>query len=1127
MERKSASIFSNCPWETGSKSVLQPFGQQANQHTRQSIGPYNKATGNPKPTRSNAVTVYEETRDGQPKAYIPNFFYRAPFGYPRYKDLNYYRQLAASIYVDMCVTAIIDEVCSIQYEIVAEDRAGNEVPGKDADVERVQDFFENPNTNKESWEMIVRMMLPDLLELNSGVMVKIFNMFGEMVEICARDGMAFTKNPDPYGFYTTRADLILMKNILGEGEEQTQTMEYPAIQAEMTAEDAHEEGAYFQYGFNTGARPIPFGRREVVWFEKKVRTDNLYGRSSMEVLAKTVQTLIYAVESQLEYFNDNSIPPGVLGLEGMSSEDLTAFGQQWIQQQKVQDDLGNWKRANHKLPMVNKMPKFERLGFTNQELELIESQKWWSKLVWGAFGITATELGFCYSDDTQVLTDNGLKYYWEIKEDDKIATIINQKEIEYIKPDKIHTFDVKDRNFHFYKNNCVDVLVSDNHRMYYRTPKKEEYKCSPSNEIDVDTVKFLQGGLGWEGEYLDEINIPLVEYENNKDKGRYQQTTFNIDEWCEFLGYYLSEGSVLKKMRERKQFHVKIAQVKPEGIKIMKPLAEKMGFRREKVCWTLNNKSLALYLSRFGGSLEKHIPQEIKNLPKPQLRILLDALVSGDGSRREGEDSFNYSSSSKRLIEDVFEICLKLGYKASIYEREFDNPKWNKTYELNVNISQKEPRVVISTQRFNEKYTGTMWCPSVRNRPFITCRNGKVGIHYNTEDAKGSANQIVQTSVAKKRIIYPLLRLIEYHVNTEIIPEFGVEGVRYKYKIFDIDEETKKWGLYKLQTESDLKTINEVRNAEGLDDVEWGDKNVGERSPNQGTNINVGDPRQQDADKINRDSANNRDKMTGKPAKGDKPKDVKKASTSDSPNTLGPGEELSPSEKKLKKNITDLLKVNKKKVFELLEEQGKPEQLLQIKGIDDLPRIIKKIFEIFTFRKVVDEVIKVNFQFGWDTSEKQIDKNIPMNNNAVQFLQDHTFDNVKGMTEEIANNLKAELGRGIINGEGVTKLKARVTKVFNVGDNRAEIIAITEVGRAENQGKLLAMKGSGLDMKKQWLSAHDDRTSDICKHLDGQIVGLDEDFHYKDWSGQSPPSHPRCRSVLLFLEKEEDSISSE
>ncbi len=775
MERKSAQLFSNCPWEDGSKSVLQPLGKR-------SPGPYNKATQIQSPKKTNAVTVFEETRDGLPKAYMPNFFYRAPFGYPRYKDLNYYRQLASSIYVDMCVTAIIDEVCSVEWEIVAEDRAGNEVPGKEKDVERIQDFFYNPNTNKESWEMIVRMMLPDLLELNSGIMVKVFNMFGEMVEVCARDGMAFTKNPDPYGFYTSRADLILMKNVLGEGETQTQQMDYPAIQAEMDRVDAQKEGAYFQYGFNTGARPIPFGRREIVWFEKKVRTDNLYGRSSMEVLAKTVQTLIYAVESQLEYFNDNSIPPGVLGLEGMTSDDLKAFGQQWVQQQKVQDSLGNWKRANHKLPMVNKMPKFERLGFTNQELELIESQKWWSKLVWGAFGITATELGF-------------------------------------------------------------------------------------------------------------------------------------------------------------------------------------------------------------------------------------------------------------------------------------------------------------------------------------------------TEDAKGSANQIVQTSVAKKRIIYPLLRLIEYHVNTQIIPEFGVEGVRYKYKIFDIDEETKKWGLYKLQTESDLKTINEVRNAEGLDEVEWGDKNSGERSPQLGTNINLGDPRQQDADKINNDAQSTRDKMTG--PKGEKPKDIKKTTT-DSPTVLGSNEEMSPSEKKLKKKITDLLKSNKEKVFELLEDQSKPDNLLQIKSIDDLPVIIKKIFEIFTFKKVVDEVISFKFQFGWDKSEKQINKNIPMNNKAVDFLQDYTFNNIKDMTEEIANDLKQELSRGIINGEGITKLKARVTKVFNVGNNRAEMIARTESNRAENNGKLLAMKGSGMNMKKKWLSAHDERTSDLCKHLDGQTVGLDDNFHYGEWDGQSPPAHVSCRSTLIFIDNEED-----
>ena len=154
-----------------------------------------------------------------------------------------------------------------------------------------------------------------------------------------------------------------------------------------------------------------------------------------------------------------------------------------------------------------------------------------------------------------------------------------------------------------------------------------------------------------------------------------------------------------------------------------------------------------------------------------------------------------------------------------------------------------------------------------------------------------------------------------------------------------------------------------------------------------------------------------------------------KAQTTDQPTVLVSGEEME-SEKKLKKQITDLLKSNKEKIFELLDDQGKPEQLLQIKSIDDLPGIIKKIFSIFTFKKVVDEVISFKFNFGWEESEKQIDKNVPMNNKAVAFLQDHTFDNVKDMTEEIANDLKAELSRGIINGEGIAKLKKRVTKVL-------------------------------------------------------------------------------------------------
>ena len=249
-----------------------------------------------------------------------------------------------------------------------------------------------------------------------------------------------------------------------------------------------------------------------------------------------------------------------------------------------------------------------------------------------------------------------------------------------------------------------------------------------------------------------------------------------------------------------------------------------------------------------------------------------------------------------------------------------------------------------------------------------------------------------------------------------------------------------------------------------------------------------------------------------------------KAQTTDSPTTLAPGEELSPSEKKLKKNITDLLSINKEKVFELLDEQGKPEQLLQIKSIDDLPGLIKKIFSIFTFKKVVDDVISMEFNFGWDKSEKQLDQNLPVNNKAVEFLQDQTFENIKEMTQEVANDLRAELSRGIINGESIPKLKKRVTKVFNVGNNRAIMIARTETARAENNGKLLAMKESGFDMEKQVVISHDNRTSELCKRMEGQTVGLNGKFRDaktgQEW--ESPPFHVNCRSTMIFLEIEDE-----
>ena len=154
-----------------------------------------------------------------------------------------------------------------------------------------------------------------------------------MCEIIARDGATFTKNPDLHGMFTDREDFILADYIAYQKREVDKMASGSVEPNWITATDARQKAAYFQYGWLTGARPIPFGRREIVWFEKNPRTDTLYGRSAIEVLNETIQILIYAIEHNLDYFEDNSIPKGILGLEGADTEEINAFTQQWKEQQ--------------------------------------------------------------------------------------------------------------------------------------------------------------------------------------------------------------------------------------------------------------------------------------------------------------------------------------------------------------------------------------------------------------------------------------------------------------------------------------------------------------------------------------------------------------------------------------------------------------------------------------------------------------------------------------------------------------------------------------------------------------------------------------------------------------------------
>jgi SPP1 gp7 family putative phage head morphogenesis protein len=332
----------------------------------------------------------ETTRQGIHKGYIPKFLYKPPYGYPRYTNLPFIRNLARTPYVEMCIDTIDKEVTAIPWDIVINPDIEN---GEELDdpYERmhIKHFLQNPNPNPETFEQnILSPLIRDVLEVNAGIINKIFNLKKQMVGLKVLDGATFTKNPDIHGMYTDRADILVAKNIVNSQYEVTNPWMH------IDSPEARSKAAYFQYGWVSGPIPVPFGKREIVWVENIVRSDEHYGESPVEYLANTLQMLLWQIESDLDYYNQNNVPKGMIGLEGSDSAEIEAFKEQWNGVQQTNDEFGRMKKMMHKVPILNHVPHFERIEFSSSEMQIIEKQNWYTKMVWAAFGVTSTELGY-------------------------------------------------------------------------------------------------------------------------------------------------------------------------------------------------------------------------------------------------------------------------------------------------------------------------------------------------------------------------------------------------------------------------------------------------------------------------------------------------------------------------------------------------------------------------------------------------------------------------------------------------------------------------------------------------------------------------------------------------------------
>jgi hypothetical protein len=219
---------------------------------------------------------------------------------------------------------------------------------------------------------------------------------------------------------------------------------------------------------------------------------------------------------------------------------------------------------------------------------------------------------------------------------------------------------------------------------------------------------------------------PAVEsrlyYGKNPARSYNQNRTFDVGDWAEFMGWYVTEGSTAK----HHNYRVMISQSRvsnPTHYERIQNLLNRMGFRFQAEPDGFTIYSAALYdnLAPLGPSTKRYVPAQVKQLPKSALARFFEAALMGDG-----DGNRKIYTASDRLRDDYCEIAIKLGYGATFSSREgsgYALPE-NRSWVIGVSKRQNLDTGIRTIEHI--PYDGKVYCVTVQNHVILVEREGKL-----------------------------------------------------------------------------------------------------------------------------------------------------------------------------------------------------------------------------------------------------------------------------------------------------------------------------------------------------------------------------------------------------------------
>ena len=339
----------------------------------------------------------------------------------------------------------------------------------------------------------------------------------------------------------------------------------------------------------------------------------------------------------------------------------------------------------------------------------------------------------CFSEDTEVMTVDGIKKLKDCKVGDMVYSINTSTEKVELKPiEKMYEQKYLGDMIHF-KDKNKDLIVTPEHKMLFKGKGSMNYvqRIEAKNLINR-SGKYPETKPipGLKDKYIDMKKFQNERYHKQHDEMNIPDKIKSKDLFY-FIGIVLSEG-ILRNKKNKGGNYLRISQYKninPNSYNKIKKCLDDINIRytHTNKIFNIHSRHWINFVNNFFiDSFNCHIPEWCWKYDSSLLECLHEGLYDGDGDKKR----YRYTTVSKILKNDMIRLNLHLGHRVTVSEE---------LYVTKVNkLSRKIWRVFRTgdgwyerrDENHNEKYiknlTNKVICCSVKdNHTIFAGRNNK------------------------------------------------------------------------------------------------------------------------------------------------------------------------------------------------------------------------------------------------------------------------------------------------------------------------------------------------------------------------------------------------------------------